>query len=103
MFFIYIYFYRSPALEVYLIIRNIILSLWYSDCTQSVTINRCMDMLRLRGVVRVWCSQQLPRILHYMSRKGFVNHGLLINNTSLSCIQPIENKVFITNYYQFYN
>lgn len=83
--------FRSPALEVYLIIRNIILSLWYSDCTQCVTVDRCLKALSLRGVVRVWCAQQFPRVLHFMSRKGFVNHGRLSDNEGVPSLSPLTD------------
>ena len=87
---------RSPALEVYFVIRNVILSLWYQDCTRPVTMEMCLGVLSLRGVVRVWSANQLPRILHFMSRRGYVNQGMISTDNTphpLADLQPLKNKV----------
>ena len=54
-----------------------------------------MSVLGLRGVVRVWCAQQLTRVLHFMSRRGYVNHGLMCSGVPcpLSFLQQLQNKV----------
>lgn len=71
--------------------RNIALSLWFHNCRQVVTTSRCMALLRLRGTVRIWCAQQFPRVLHFLSRRGYINAGLLVGPPRpLSDLQPAE-------------
>ena len=39
---------------------------------------QCLRALSLRGLIRIWCSDQLPHILHFLTRRGYVNCGLLM-------------------------
>ena len=73
--------------------RNIALCLWYDDCKECVTVDKCLKVLGLRGVVRVWCSEQLKRVLHFMSRKGYINQGMMTGATPLAHLHPVERKV----------
>lgn len=88
------YFYRSPALEVYLIMRNIAVSLWYTDNTQLVTTGRCMEYVRLRGTIRIWISCQYDRVIHFLSRRAYINCGILSLPRPLASIQPVK-KVYL--------
>ena len=45
---------------------------------ELLTVERCLQAISLRGLIRVWCSVQLPNILHFFTRRGYVNCGLLI-------------------------
>ena len=85
--------FRSPAQEVYLIMRNVAISLWYKDCNQLVTVDKCMNILRLRGIVRIWCYVQYPRVLHFLSRRGYINVGMLphpLNNIFPNLVKKVQ-------------
>ncbi|XP_019850257.1 PREDICTED: lysine-specific histone demethylase 1B-like [Amphimedon queenslandica] len=86
---------KSPALDVYLIMRNIALSLWYSNNTQLVTASRCMDLVRLRGTVRIWISSQYERVIHFLSRRGYINCGLLSIERPLASMHSVNKQSVI--------
>ena len=40
---------------------------------------KCIEALSLRGIVRIWCTNQIPRILQFLTEQGHVNAGVLKN------------------------
>lgn len=41
--------------------------------------NKCIEALSLRGIVRIWCTYQIRRILQFLTEQGHVNAGILNN------------------------
>ncbi|CAI8024054.1 Lysine-specific histone demethylase 1B [Geodia barretti] len=68
---------HCPRLEVYCLMRNIILGLWFQNCKSYLTDERCVEALSLRGLLRIWSSLHLSAVLHFLTLHGFVNHGFL--------------------------
>ncbi|XP_061405386.1 LOW QUALITY PROTEIN: lysine-specific histone demethylase 2 [Lethenteron reissneri] len=68
-------FSRDPTM--YLALRNLILALWNINCKEFLTVQKCMQHLLVRGLIRVRCMQELEGILHFAMRKGLINTGLL--------------------------
>ncbi|XP_008566695.1 PREDICTED: lysine-specific histone demethylase 1B isoform X3 [Galeopterus variegatus] len=66
---------RDPTM--YLALRNLILSLWYSNCKEALTPQKCVPHIIVRGLVRIRCVQEVERILYFMTRKGLINTGVL--------------------------
>ncbi|XP_039594938.1 lysine-specific histone demethylase 1B isoform X1 [Polypterus senegalus] len=66
---------RDPTM--YLALRNLILASWYRNCKEVLTPEKCAPHIIVRGLVRVRCVQEMERILHFMTRKGLVNTGIL--------------------------
>ncbi|KAM9165047.1 lysine-specific histone demethylase 2 isoform 2-T2 [Pangshura tecta] len=66
---------RDPTM--YLALRNLILSLWYTNCKEALTPHKCTHRIIVRGLVRIRCVQEMERILYFMSRKGLINTGIL--------------------------
>ncbi|XP_037748995.1 lysine-specific histone demethylase 1B isoform X2 [Chelonia mydas] len=66
---------RDPTM--YLALRNLILSLWYTNCKEALTPHRCTHRIIVRGLVRIRCVQEMERILYFMARKGLINTGIL--------------------------
>uniref|UniRef100_K7G358 [histone-H3]-N(6),N(6)-dimethyl-L-lysine(4) FAD-dependent demethylase n=1 Tax=Pelodiscus sinensis TaxID=13735 RepID=K7G358_PELSI len=66
---------RDPTM--YLALRNLILSLWYTNCKEVLTPHKCTHCIIVRGLVRIRCVQEMERILYFMSRKGLINTGIL--------------------------
>uniref|UniRef100_A0A3P9H3I8 Lysine demethylase 1B n=1 Tax=Oryzias latipes TaxID=8090 RepID=A0A3P9H3I8_ORYLA len=42
-----------------------------------LTVEKCSQHIIVRGLVRVRCVQELDRVLHFMTRKGLINTGVL--------------------------
>lgn len=40
---------------------------------------RCIEALSLRGITRIWCAHQIPRILQFLTEQGHVNVGIMRN------------------------
>uniref|UniRef100_A0A6P8Q5F9 [histone-H3]-N(6),N(6)-dimethyl-L-lysine(4) FAD-dependent demethylase n=1 Tax=Geotrypetes seraphini TaxID=260995 RepID=A0A6P8Q5F9_GEOSA len=66
---------RDPTM--YLAMRNLILALWYKNCKEALTPQACAHHIMVRGLVRIRCVQEVEKILHFMTRKGLVNTGIL--------------------------
>lgn len=45
---------------------------------EVLTAERCAHHVMVRGLVRVRCVQELDRVLHFMTRKGLINTGVLM-------------------------
>uniref|UniRef100_A0A667XLQ7 [histone-H3]-N(6),N(6)-dimethyl-L-lysine(4) FAD-dependent demethylase n=1 Tax=Myripristis murdjan TaxID=586833 RepID=A0A667XLQ7_9TELE len=68
-------FSRDPTM--YLALRNLILASWHRDCKEVLTPQKCAPHVIVRGLVRVRCVQEMDRVLHFMTRKGLINTGVL--------------------------
>lgn len=68
-------FSRDPTM--YLALRNLILAAWHKDCKEVLTPQKCAPHVVVRGLVRVRCIQEMDRVLHFMTRKGLINTGVL--------------------------
>ncbi|XP_035287084.1 lysine-specific histone demethylase 2 [Anguilla rostrata] len=66
---------RDPTM--YLALRNLILASWHRDCKEVLTPQKCAPHIVVRGLVRVRCVQEVDRVLHFMTRKGLINTGVL--------------------------
>ena len=55
--------------------------LFYFCCSLNLqtflTSEKCFQSLSLRGIIRVWCYNEMPRILHFLTRQGYVNTGFV--------------------------
>eukprot|EP00069_Balaena_mysticetus_P014047 bmy_08415T0 len=70
---------RDPTM--YLALRNLILALWYTNCKEALTPQKCIPHIIVRGLVRIRCVQEVERILYFMTRKGLINTGVLTVGT----------------------
>nr|XP_057904009.1 lysine-specific histone demethylase 2 isoform X3 [Doryrhamphus excisus] len=68
-------FSRDPTM--YLALRNLILASWHKNCKEVLTAQKCARHIIVRGLVRVRCMQEMERVLHFMTRKGLINTGVL--------------------------
>ncbi|XP_061123399.1 lysine-specific histone demethylase 2 isoform X4 [Syngnathus typhle] len=68
-------FSRDPTM--YLALRNLILASWHKNCKEVLTVQKCVLHVVVRGLVRVSCVQEMERVLHFMTRKGLINTGVL--------------------------
>uniref|UniRef100_A0A672IU22 [histone-H3]-N(6),N(6)-dimethyl-L-lysine(4) FAD-dependent demethylase n=1 Tax=Salarias fasciatus TaxID=181472 RepID=A0A672IU22_SALFA len=68
-------FSRDPTM--YLALRNLILASWHRNCEEVLTSQKCALHIIVRGLVRVRCVQEMDRVLHFMTRKGLINTGVL--------------------------
>uniref|UniRef100_A0A6Q2Z2H6 [histone-H3]-N(6),N(6)-dimethyl-L-lysine(4) FAD-dependent demethylase n=1 Tax=Esox lucius TaxID=8010 RepID=A0A6Q2Z2H6_ESOLU len=68
-------FSRDPTM--YLALRNLILAYWHRDCKEVLTPQKCAPHIIVRGLVRVRCVQEMDRVLHFVTRKGLINTGVL--------------------------
>uniref|UniRef100_A0AAQ5WY96 [histone-H3]-N(6),N(6)-dimethyl-L-lysine(4) FAD-dependent demethylase n=1 Tax=Amphiprion ocellaris TaxID=80972 RepID=A0AAQ5WY96_AMPOC len=68
-------FSRDPTM--YLALRNLILASWHKNCKEVLTSQKCALHIIVRGLVRVRCVQEMDRVLHFMTRKGLINTGVL--------------------------
>ncbi|NWS40863.1 KDM1B demethylase, partial [Probosciger aterrimus] len=66
---------RDPTM--YLALRNLILALWYTNCKEALTPQKCIHHIIVRGLVRIRCVHEMERILYFMTRKGLINTGIL--------------------------
>lgn len=48
-----------------------------------LTAQKCAVHIIVRGLVRVRCVQEMDRVLHFMTRKGLINTGVLAVKTPL--------------------
>lgn len=62
--------------QMYLAVRNIVLALWTLNQKEALTVEKCISHLICRGLVRVRCIQELPSIVHYLTRKAYINTGI---------------------------
>jgi lysine-specific histone demethylase 1B len=44
---------------------------------EVLTPQKCAPHIVVRGLVRVRCVQEMDRVLHFMTRKGLINTGVL--------------------------
>lgn len=44
---------------------------------EVLTLEKCAQHIIVRGLVRVCCVQEMDRVLHFMTRKGLINTGVL--------------------------
>lgn len=68
---------QTPMADLYMIIRNVLLALWYSKCTEYLYPSSCQSSLSLRGLARIWCAEQLPHVLHLLTKLAYLNCGYL--------------------------
>eukprot|EP00731_Ephydatia_muelleri_P010985 Em0005g1571a len=68
---------QSSVADLYMIIRNLLLALWYSKCTEYLSPSSCQSSLSLRGLARIWCAEQLPNVLHLLTKLAYLNCGYL--------------------------
>ena len=40
---------------------------------------KCVRSLSLRGVVRIWCAREIPKVLRFLTHYGYVNIGFVTN------------------------
>ncbi len=38
-----------------------------------------MRSLSLRGVIRIWCAREIPKVLQFLTHYGYVNTGFVAN------------------------
>ncbi|KAJ8322400.1 hypothetical protein KUTeg_000050 [Tegillarca granosa] len=81
---------RLPV--TYLALRNICVTLWNLNCKEWLTRNRCSPYINCRGIIRVFCVENIDRILWFLTRKGLINFGLLPVPKSLSFIPTLAVK-----------
>ncbi|XP_047239899.1 lysine-specific histone demethylase 1B-like isoform X2 [Girardinichthys multiradiatus] len=86
-------FSRDPTM--YLALRNLILASWHKNCQEVLTAEKCAQHIVVRGLVRVCCVQELDRVLHFMTRKGLVNTGVLAVKQPLLPEKYCSKKVII--------
>ena len=58
--------------------RDVMLYLLFALQT-FLTAEKCFQGLSLRGIIRVWCNTEIPRILSFLTREGYVNAGFVAN------------------------
>lgn len=46
---------------------------------EYLTAEKCLAATSLRGLVRIWCAQQIPSILHFLTEQGYVNCGFMVH------------------------
>ncbi|XP_022088783.1 lysine-specific histone demethylase 1B-like [Acanthaster planci] len=63
--------------QMYLALRNLVIALWSTSCKEFLTVEKCKHHLVVRGLIRIRCAQLLVPIIHFLSRKGLINTGLL--------------------------
>jgi len=85
-------FVRQPML--YLALRNLILSLWMLNHKEFLTPEKCAEHIIVRGLVRVLMVVVVQRVLYYLTKRGFVNHGIL-GNVPRSLTSPKEFKLSV--------
>lgn len=68
-------FLRQPML--YLALRNLIISLWMKNHKEFLTPEKCAHHIIIRGLIRVLLAREVKRILLFLTKNGFVNHGIL--------------------------
>lgn len=51
--------------------------IWFLLLQEVLTAEKCAQHIVVRGLVRVRCVQELDRVLHFMTRKGLINTGVL--------------------------
>uniref|UniRef100_A0A4W3HQF0 [histone-H3]-N(6),N(6)-dimethyl-L-lysine(4) FAD-dependent demethylase n=2 Tax=Callorhinchus milii TaxID=7868 RepID=A0A4W3HQF0_CALMI len=74
---------RDPTM--YLALRNLILALWNVNCKEVLSAQKCAYHIIVRGLVRICCVQEMEKILHFVTRKGLINTGIL----AVNCDQPL--------------
>ncbi|KAG8133359.1 putative Lysine-specific histone demethylase 1B protein [Naja naja] len=92
---------RDPTM--YLALRNLILALWYTNCKvilsaakEPLTPQKCTHHIIVRGLVRIRCVRETERILHFMTRKGLINTGVLsVNRDQALLPKDYHNKSVI--------
>lgn len=55
--------------------------LLFSLLQEALTPQKCVHHIIVRGLVRIRCVQEMARILHFMTRKGLINTGILSVST----------------------
>ncbi|XP_071804678.1 lysine-specific histone demethylase 2-like [Asterias amurensis] len=63
--------------QMYLALRNLVIALWSTSCKEFLTVEKCVHHLIVRGLIRIRCADLLIPIIHFLSRKGLINTGLL--------------------------
>lgn len=54
-----------------------VLVLYVSLLQTFLTLEKCFQSVSLRGIIRVWCHDEIPRILDFLTRQGYVNAGFV--------------------------
>lgn len=68
-----------PKMELYCLMRNLILALWFFNYKTYLSAEKCVQSLSLRGVVRIWCAGEIPHVLKFLTHYGYVNTGFMNN------------------------
>lgn len=55
--------------------RNVAFLCYFQEV---LTPQKCALNIIVRGLVRVRCVQEMDRVLHFMTRKGLINTGVLM-------------------------
>lgn len=62
-----------------------------------LTLEKCARDIVVRGLVRVCCVQEMDRVLHFMTRKGLINTGVLAVKRPLLPERYGTVRVYITS------
>ncbi|XP_041360495.1 lysine-specific histone demethylase 1B-like [Gigantopelta aegis] len=62
---------------MFLAIRNLILSRWSENIKEWLTKDECIGHLICRGLARIRLVKELPRVIWFLTKKGYINTGLL--------------------------
>ncbi|XP_032226240.2 lysine-specific histone demethylase 1B-like [Nematostella vectensis] len=62
---------------IYLALRNLMLALWAIDCKAPLTMEKVSRHVITRGLARIPLLHEAQSILHFLSLRGFVNHGIV--------------------------
>ncbi|OWF38535.1 lysine-specific histone demethylase 1B-like isoform X1 [Mizuhopecten yessoensis] len=67
----------SQTPTIFLAIRNICVTLWNLNIKEWLTKEKAAPYVICRGVNRIYCVENLDKILWYLTRKGLINFGLV--------------------------
>ena len=62
------------------------------ELQEFLTPEKCAEHIIVRGLVRVLMVVVVQRVMYYLTKRGFVNHGIL-SNVPRSLTSPKEFKV----------
>ncbi|ELT93319.1 hypothetical protein CAPTEDRAFT_177732 [Capitella teleta] len=62
---------------IYLALRNLVLSMWAQNCKELLTAEKCAYHVICHGLVRICLVKELPKIIKYLTTRGFINTGVV--------------------------
>ncbi|XP_046376343.1 lysine-specific histone demethylase 1B-like [Haliotis rufescens] len=80
---------------LYLALRNFVMVQWARNTKEWLTVDKIVPDLICRGITRIRCVEDLDRIIWYLTRKGFINTGLLSPPTDLKPQTKLQKEVLI--------